>query len=182
MNENFITPRIFSEDLELDINSTETNDLNNPIIEENSDVEIKGLFENEIQSDNKNNKVVQESDNLIGTDDFFKDTIENIIQEELEKFELEDQDKVLKALLDGIDQSSEKTTKDDLKKVINNISNLNNNIAVNNEISSLSDEIKKAINYEKNGGNVTDYFKTLAVKHNITELDVTNEKHQEEIV
>jgi hypothetical protein len=135
MNENFITPRIFSEDLELDVNSTETNDLNNPIIEENSDVEIKGLFENEIQSDNKNNKVVQESDNLIGTDDFFKDTIENIIQEELEKFELEDQDKVLKALLDGIDQSSEKTTKDDLKKVINNISNLNNNIAVNNEIS-----------------------------------------------
>jgi hypothetical protein len=182
MNEKFITPRIFSEDLELDVNSTETNDLNNPIIEENSDVEIKGLFENEIQSDNKNNEVVQESDNLIGADDFFKDTIENIIQEELEKFEPEDQDKVLKALLDGIDQSSEKTTKDDLKKVINNISNLNNNIAVNNEISSLSDEIKKAINYEKNGGNVTEYFKTLVVKHNITDLDVTNEKHQEEII
>lgn len=150
---------------------------------ESNDEEINDTLDFPVSiSDNIKDNLDDLSTNNV-EQDFIADTIQALIDDELENIDDDNKDEFLKSLLEGVDVSTDtKSTKEDLKKVVENISNLKSQISLITETSAYSEEIKKAILLQKSGGNPADYFKTLATKHDITSLDVKKESDQEQII
>lgn len=162
-----------------------TNDVKT-IVEEKNKEDNKNLETNieisDILPDEKSIEKISDL-NEDNSKDYIEETIQALIDEELENVEDEYKNDVLKTLLEGVNtEEGVKSTKEDLKKIINNISNLKGHLNLLEETSSYSDDIKKAIIYEKSGGTMSDYFKTLSQKYNITSLDIEKESDQEQII